>query len=67
MQDERRKVMDRQSMIDGLQEAHRLLLNRVPVILAWDAIKAVKMAVEMLKENEIMNRMQDGKKVQWDD
>ena len=44
--------MDKQSMIDGLQEAQELLADCVPVVLAWDAIKAVRAAVELLQENE---------------
>ena len=44
--------MDKQSMIDGLQEAQRLLSDRVPVVHAWDAIKALKAATGLLKDKQ---------------
>lgn len=41
--------MEKQRLIDGLQEAQQLLSNHVPVIIAWYAIKAVKAALEVLE------------------
>ena len=45
--------MDKQTIIIGLQEAQELLSDRVPVIFAWDAIKAVKAALQVLNDIEM--------------
>ena len=41
--------MERQRVIEGLREAQELLSENVPVIMAWDARKAVKAAAAMLE------------------
>lgn len=46
-------MMDKQTMLNGLQEAQELLSDRVPVIFAWDAIKAVKAALNVLGDIEM--------------
>lgn len=46
-------MMDKQTMLNGLQEAQELLSDRVPVIFAWDAIKAVKEAVKILMQIDL--------------
>lgn len=41
------------NLIDGLEQARELLKDKVPVIFAWEAIKAVERAIEyMLSERK---------------
>lgn len=45
--------MDKQALLTGLKDAQHLLSEMVPAIFAWDAIKAVKLAVTILNEIEL--------------
>ena len=40
--------MERNEMIEGLKEARKLLAEHVPVIVAWDAVKALDEAIRQL-------------------
>ena len=40
--------MERNEMIEGLKAARKLLAERVPVIVAWDAVKALDEAIRQL-------------------
>ena len=46
--------MNNEELIRGLKEARKLLAERVPVLLAWKAVKAL---------DEVIRRM-DGKKAE---
>ena len=44
--------MERTEMIEGLKEARKLLAERVPVILAWAAVKALDEAIRQMEPKQ---------------
>lgn len=42
--------MAKEDVMDGLKEALKILMDKVPVIDAWEAIKAVQAALVWAKE-----------------
>ena len=44
--------MNNEELIRGLQEARKLLAERVPVILSWTAVKALDEAIRRMERKQ---------------
>lgn len=41
--------MDTEKILEGLEKAKQVLMDKVPAMDAWDAIKAIKAAISCLE------------------
>ena len=44
--------MERKERLEGLKEARELIAGRIPVIIAWQAVKALDEAIKKMAEEQ---------------